>query len=85
MSAKRKPINRMDTFAERLDAAVMQAFPNVECCTEFSILAMRYVTEWTAKGSITPDCPGGKKLPAALAKQVKAFVQGFSAAEEYTP
>lgn len=85
MTTKRKLIDRRDTFPERLDAAVMAQFPTVECETSLSIFTMNLTSHWFVRGSATDDKPRGKKLTPALARQVKAFVQGFSAAEKYMP
>lgn len=66
------------TWHERLDEAVNAHFreQKVVCETRFDLLgSMRYVTSWR-----TED---GKKLSAGVARQVKAFVAGFMANEEY--
>lgn len=65
-----------NNWTERLDAAVKQQFPEVECETEYGLFSMRYVSRWWQAG--TEDT----KLKPALARQVKAFVAGFMASEE---
>lgn len=74
---------RAETFADRLDAAVAEAFPTAECKTEWSIFSMAYQSHWFAKGSANDDAPRGKPLPRPLAAQVLAFVKGFSEAESF--
>lgn len=74
---------RAATFADRLDAAVAEAFPTAECKTEFSIFSMAYQSHWFVKGSVTEDAPRGKPLARPLAAQVLAFVKGFSEAESF--
>lgn len=69
MNKKDKP-----SFSARLDRAVSEAFPGVECKTEFNIFAMAYASRWVVAGT-------GQKLSPAKARRVKDFVMGFSAAE----
>lgn len=66
-------------WTDRLDAAIRQQFPEVECETFYSLFTGfcgSYVTRWWQAG--TEDT----KLKPALARQVKAFVAGFMASEE---
>lgn len=76
--AQRKHPHTPETWHERLDKAVMEHFKahDVFCTTSYDLLGtMSYVTYWRHKS--------GAKLPPALAKQVRAYVAGFMAAEEY--
>lgn len=64
------------SFSERVDRAVAEAFPGVECETHFNILAMRHVSRWRVAGTGMEQ-----KLTTFKARRVRDFVAGFSAAE----
>lgn len=75
MNKKEHKIKK-NSWADRLDAAVMNKFPDVECDTHYNLFAMNHVTTWKKRGTEKA------KVPPATGRQVAAFVAGFMAAEE---
>lgn len=72
---REKKASALRPWHERLDEAVAKNFQGVKCETRFDFLGtLSYVSRWSDNT--------GKKLKPALARQVKAFVAGFMAAEE---
>lgn len=63
-----------DPWPVRLDRAVQRAWPQVACVTSYE--GHGYVTRVRDKVS-------GLGLAPAIRKQVVAFINGFTAAEEY--